>query len=86
VTPEEATEQLRSAIIDHAVAHGIADPAVELLDQFAIVAHWQAVEADDRARYTTQFHANTIPSHVAIGLFRSGELFSAGRFDGEDDC
>lgn len=73
MTPDEATEALYKAIVDHAVALDIAEPDVEMLNNFAIVAHWQKIEVGDgRSRYTNQFHSEGVPAHVAVGLLHIG--------------
>lgn len=76
MTPEEATENLYRAIIDHAVAHGDTDPGEEMLDDFAIVAHWQKVTHDGTSNYTTHFRTRNVPLHIAVGLFRAGEMLT----------
>jgi hypothetical protein len=79
MTLDDAEENLRRAIIDHALALDAADPNVEMLNEYAIVAHWQPIEDDDgHSRYTTQFHREHIPAHTAVGLFRMGERFLSG--------
>lgn len=72
MTPEQATEALHKAIADHAVAHDLARDD-EILSEWAIVANWQRLTADDgESRYTTQFTSDTTPMHVAAGLFAVG--------------
>lgn len=72
VTPEAALEQLHKAIVDHAEAIGIKQ-GNELLNQFIVVAHWEAIEHDGTSRYTTQWHQNEVPTHIGVGLCRMGE-------------
>lgn len=69
LTKEEAETQLHKAIIDHAVAFDIANPETEILNHFAIIAHWQKVEDSDSSRYTNQYHSETMPYHVGKGLY-----------------
>lgn len=63
--------ELRAAILRHADAYDLSADD-EMLSSFALVAHWQKVEADDRSRYTTHFHSPSVPTHIAIGLFTVG--------------
>ena len=72
MTYDEAESNLRKAIEDHARAVGIANDD-ELLSTFAVIAHWQKVEADGHSRYTTTFDGGTVPTHVAVGLFATGQ-------------
>lgn len=78
MTREQADEQLRKAIVDHAAAYEIFADG-EVLDQFGIIAMWQQMnptdEEDAGHRYTTQFHQNTVPDHVARGLFATALTF-----------
>jgi hypothetical protein len=67
---DEADQDLRQAIINHAIAYEITDVDDELLSEYAVVAHWQKIEADGNSRYTTHYHTPTIPNHVAVGLFQ----------------
>ena len=72
MTPEQATEQLSKAIIDHAAAFGMTD-GDELLSEWAIVSNWQPVQFDGASRYLTQFPAHeATPFHVAVGMFEVG--------------
>lgn len=75
MTRDEAEMALRQAIVDHAEANGLAHDD-EMLCEFVVIAHWAPVEADDSSRYTTHLSRNTLPNHVAIGLFRTGERLS----------
>ena len=72
LSPEQATEALHRAIIDHARAYDLTD-GDELLSDWAIVSTWQPVEADGCSRYLTHFerHEHT-PFHIALGLFEAG--------------
>lgn len=70
MTPDQADDALRQAIENHARANGFANDD-ELLSDFAVVAHWQRVEADGRSRYTCAYPRPTVPTHVAVGLFQT---------------
>ena len=72
MTYDEADRALWKAVLDHAAAYGLADDA-EMLSDFAVVAHWQPVVEDGTSRYTTQFARSPTPTHVAAGLFATGE-------------
>jgi hypothetical protein len=68
VTREDADTALAQAIRDHAEAYGIAEDG-DMLNEYGVVAHWQAVTDDGQSRYTTHFARPTVPTHVAVGLF-----------------
>lgn len=72
MTRDEADEMLRGAIIAHAQAYDLCHPG-EMLNEYAVIAHWQPEVADGRSRYTTQFHQASVPNHIALGLFSAGE-------------
>lgn len=83
MTPEQATEQLHKAIVDHALAHELAGDD-EMLSEWAIVSNWQRLEVGDgESRYVTQFTTTTTPMHVAAGLFEVGRTVIW--HDDEDD-
>jgi hypothetical protein len=44
-----------------------------LLNEYAVVVHWQKVTEDGSSRYSTHYHSPVIPGHVAVGLFRIAE-------------
>ena len=72
MTPDQATEALHRAIIDHARACDLTHDD-ELLSDWAIVSNWQPVETGDgESRYITQFMSDHVPMHVAAGLFEVG--------------
>ncbi len=77
MTRDEADSLLRKALIEHARAYGLLE-SDELLSDYAVVAHWQRVEDDDRSRYTTVYSRPQVPTHVAVGLFRTGERLADG--------
>lgn len=85
MTRDEADNQLRKAIIDHAEAYDI-DQEGELLSEYAVIASWQKVEDNGRHYYTTQFHTPTVPNHVAVGLFQVGQRLVWDSDDEGDDC
>lgn len=68
MTKDEADDRLRQAIMDHAEAHSLIEPG-EMLNEYAVVAHWQPVVEDGVSRYTEHYNRSPIPQHVAIGLF-----------------
>ncbi len=66
---QQADEQLAAAIRAHAVAYNLGGDG-DMLDEYAVVAQWQTVDANERSnRYSTHFTRATIPYHVAVGLF-----------------
>lgn len=81
----EATERLRQAIIDHATAIGIAEPEIEMLNDFAVVCHWQKVEDDGLgSRYSAHYSSESVPAHTAIGLFTIGLDFAQSKPEDDD--
>lgn len=69
----KADDDLRQAIINHALAYEmVVSPATELLNEYAVVAHWQRLEGDGTSTYTTHYHQSPCPHHTAIGLFTTG--------------
>lgn len=83
MTPSEADELLAEAIRQHAHAYDLSPPD-ELLSDFGVVAHWQAINDDGNDRYTTHFHRNGVPGHIARGLFLTG-LRAVNQDDYEED-
>jgi len=81
MTRDEADTMLRSAIEQHAQAFGLSRDD-ELLNEYGVIAHWQAAVADGSSRYTTHFHQPTVPNHIAVGLFVAGQRLA---WDVEDD-
>lgn len=74
MTKNEATTQLRKAIIDHAIAHEICDVDSELLEDFAIIVSWTKVTETypGTTHYTTHFSIQSMPTHLVLGLFQTG--------------
>jgi len=68
MTRDEADNNLRLAIMEHAKAYDM-QAADELLDEYAIISSWQPVEERNNRSYTLHFHTEHIPAHVATGLF-----------------
>lgn len=69
MTPEQATEALHKAIVDHAAAHELSRDD-EILSEWAVISNWQALTSDEgTSRYVTQFTSDQVPMHVAAGLF-----------------
>lgn len=66
-----ADAALRDAIIQHSIAYGLYEDG-ELLDQYAVISAWQPAAETGQHNYLTAFHTNTVPQHVAIGLFTLG--------------
>lgn len=67
----QADEQLRRAIIDHAVAYETAEPeSGELLDQVLVITSWIPTDSDDdpRTAYSTQMLGGHMQHHTAVGL------------------
>lgn len=78
MTRDEADAALAQAIRDHARAYELGE-ADEMLDDFAVIAHWQRVEADGDSPYTTHYTRSPMPTHVAVGLFSVGaDIASTG--------
>lgn len=74
MTQDEATMALAQAIRDHAEAFDMTSDG-EMLSDWAIIAAWVPVGGSmGETNYTTHFHNEEVPSHTAIGLFRTGEL------------
>lgn len=82
MTRDEADAVLRSAIEQHAVAFELHRDD-ELLSEFAVVANWQKIESDGNSRYTTHFHQETIPNHIAVGLFDIGRQLAIDPYEVE---
>lgn len=84
MTPDQATEQLSKAIVDHAAAHGLTD-GDELLSEWAVVSNWQPIISDGASRYLTQFPgAESTPFHVAVGMLQAG-LWMCREFIGAEE-
>jgi hypothetical protein len=77
MTRAEADENLAQAIRLVAEAYEIAVLDAEMLGDFAVIASWIPVRADEydadgedgETRYTTHYHRSPIPIHIAQGLF-----------------
>ena len=67
----KADDQMRAAILEHADAYMLSRDD-EMLNQFALIVHWATVEADGKSRYSTHYHSDDVPGHVAYGLFSYG--------------
>ncbi len=61
ITKEEADNNLRKAIIEHAVAYEMYDEPEIMLNHYFIVAHW--VENDGASLYTHHLHTEDAPTH-----------------------
>lgn len=84
MTPDEATQNLARAIADHAVATGQANADEEMLNDFIVIANWQAIAnqpAEDT--YSIAMHSDNAPFHVLAGLLRVGERFLVDAEGGE---
>jgi hypothetical protein len=81
---EVADNNLREAIIAHAIAHDLCDD-VEMLGDFGVIAHWHRMDGSrvGRSTYTTHFSQNPCPNHIAVGLFEVG--IGLAESDEEDD-
>lgn len=69
MTRDEADERLAQAIRDHAIAYDMTNVDDEMLASYAVIAHWQPIEADESSRYTIAYDRPYVPDHVARGLF-----------------
>lgn len=72
MTRDEADAQLAKAIADHAQAFALRGDDEAILDDYAVVAHWQTVIEDGKSRYTTHFTSQAVAAHVVVGLFTMG--------------
>lgn len=73
LSPDEATDNLRRALLDHAEAHDLMPDYEVMLDQFAVVCSWMRLESNGTTTYTTHFHREEVPTHIAVGLLRTAE-------------
>lgn len=80
MTKDEASSQLRKAIEDHAKAFGLYKDD-ELLDHYGVIAAWVRVEDNGKTYYTTHFHTEKVPMHVAAGLFHTAEFLVTNEED-----
>jgi hypothetical protein len=76
VTRDEADANLAQAIRHHADAYDMADPG-EMLNDYAVIAHWQTVDETGESPYTVHYHRDNVPTHVAVGLFAHGARIAA---------
>lgn len=83
MTKDEADNNLRQAIIEHAEAYDI-NAKDSILNHYGVICHWQRFEANGRSSYTTHFHTNDVPNHIAVGLFQTGVDLVKAQDDGDD--
>jgi hypothetical protein len=68
LSPEEARENVAKAIVDLVEALGWNDDK-DMLSEYGIIAAWTPLDANGSTLYSTHFHSDSVPEHVAIGLF-----------------
>jgi hypothetical protein len=76
MTRDDADAGLAQAIRDHAAAYDMADPG-EMLNDYAVIAHWQTITDTGDCPYTVHYHRPNVPNHVAVGLFDQGVRIAA---------
>ncbi len=64
-----ADETLAEAIRLHAAAYTGTSDEDEMLSDFAVIAHWQRITDDGCSRYSTHYSRESVPTHIAAGLF-----------------
>lgn len=69
---KEADQNLREAIIQHAIAYDMADGDTDLLQDYAIVSHWASRYTPGIFHYNTHYSRPSMPYHISIGLFYTG--------------
>lgn len=72
MTRDEADAYLHDAICLAAEAYDMECGDL-LLNQWAVVCHWQSIENTGTSTYTTHYPGEEMPTHIAAGLFRVGE-------------
>ena len=82
LTKEQADVLLRDALIAHANAYDLVRSG-ELLDQYAVICAWTPpIGERGTHNYTTCFHQENVPTHVALGLFDLGSTLVT---EGDED-
>lgn len=71
MTKDEADSALAMAIAQHAEVYGNRREG-DMLNHYAVIAHWVGGESGTDSLYTTAFHTESVPNHISEGLFRTG--------------
>jgi hypothetical protein len=74
---DEAQRNLTKAIYDHAEAFDML-PEDTIINDYAVIVNWSPIEENQMSSYTVGYSTETLPSHVAQGLFAIGTDISKG--------